>query len=70
MIETTGIRVPQIVTIPRAAEITQLPESYIRGLAKSGKIRHTKAGAKYLLNLEDLCGYLRGEKGADNNVND
>lgn len=50
--------IPRMLTIKQTAALFNLPEHYVRNLAKSGKIIATKAGAKFLINADRLAEFL------------
>lgn len=59
---------PRIRTIPQclkeiksADSNSSITENFIRLLCKSNKVKHFKAGSKFLVNLDDLERYLRFE---------
>lgn len=53
-------KIPQMETIAKTAEIFNLPEHFIRQLARSkqGKVFTIKAGRKYLINTEKFAEFL------------
>lgn len=53
-------KIPQMETIAKTAEIFNLPEHFIRQLARSekGKAFTIKAGRKYLINTEKFADFL------------
>ena len=52
------LNIPRMTTINEAAEITGLAKHFIRQLALQDKIRHVRAGKKFLINIEKLIEYL------------
>lgn len=52
-----------MVTIQKAADLTGLSYSYLRKLCINKQIVHTKAGSKYLINLDKLVEKLNKEVG-------
>jgi len=52
------MEIPTMLTIKQTAEMTKLPEHYIRQLCISGKISCVKAGVKNLINLQKLIEYF------------
>lgn len=50
--------VPTMLTINETAERSGLARHYIRQLCLQNKIRHVKAGNKYLINLEMFIDFL------------
>lgn len=63
----TMVKVPTMVTIKKAAELTGLSYNCLRNLCINEKIIYINAGTKYLINLEKLVEYLNGQrKGKDN----
>jgi len=54
----TMVKVPTMVTIKKAAELTGLSYNCLRKLCISQQIVHIKAGSKFLINLEKLTEYL------------
>ncbi len=53
-----NIKIPTMLTISETAKATNLPAHYIRQLCWDNKIVYTKAGNKYLVNLERLIEYF------------
>lgn len=51
-------KIPTMVTIRKAAELTGLSYNCLRKLCISQQIVHIKAGSKFLINLEKLTEYL------------
>lgn len=49
---------PQMETINKTAEITNLPKYFVRQLVLQRKIKYVKAGKKYLVNVDNLIEYL------------
>lgn len=63
----TMVKMPTMVTIKKAAELTGLSYNCLRNLCINEKIIYINAGTKYLINLEKLVEYLNGQrKGKDN----
>ena len=59
-----GDRIPTMATIQEAANQTGLSYDYIRKLCIQDKIVYVQIGAKRLVNMDKLRGYLnRGEAG-------
>lgn len=55
-------KIPTMLTIVEAAEVTNLSAYRIRQLCLSGQIVHIRAGNKILVNLDRLVEYLnRGD---------
>ena len=54
-----------MVTINKAAELTGVSYSYIRGLCLTKQIVFVKTGCKYLINLEKFVHFLNGEHSQD-----
>lgn len=55
-------KIPTMLTIVEAAEVTNLSAYRIRQLCLSGQIVHIRAGSKILVNLDRLVEYLnRGD---------
>ncbi len=50
--------IPRMMTIKETAEITHLPQHFIRQLVLQKKIVFIRAGTRYLINLERLIDYL------------
>lgn len=57
-------KIPTMLTINETAKVTNLPAHYIRQLCWDNKIVYTKAGNKYLVNLERLIEYLNTQDSA------
>ena len=53
-----NIKIPTMLTVKETARVTNLPVNFIRQLVWDNKIVYTKAGCKYLVNLEKLIEYL------------
>lgn len=53
-----NIKVPHMLSIKETAKVTNLPPWYIRQLCWDNKIVYTKAGNRYLINLEKLIEYF------------
>ena len=51
-------KIPHMETIKATAELTGLPEHFIRQKVISGEIVSVKAGRKYLVNVDKLVEYL------------
>ena len=54
------LKIPTMVTLAEASKQTGLSYDYLRKLCLTGQITHTRAGKKYLINLEKLVDYLNG----------
>lgn len=52
---------PIMRTIREEAKAVQLPEHFVRQLAKSGKIRCVFAGTRCYVNHDSLVAFLNGE---------
>lgn len=59
-----NIKIPTMLTINETAKVTNLPAYYIRQLCWDNKIVYTKAGNKYLINLEKLVEYFNTQDSA------
>lgn len=60
--QTHDLKIPTMLTISEASEITKLSEYRIRQLCITNQIVHIRAGSKYLINLDKLVEYLnRGD---------
>ena len=62
-----NIKIPTMLTINETAKVTNLPVNFIRQLVWDNKIVYTKAGNKYLVNLEKFIEYLNGDTQIDGN---
>lgn len=51
-------KIPTMVTIRKAADLTGLSYDCLRKLCINKQIVHIKAGSKFLINLEKLTEYL------------
>ena len=56
-------KMPRMRTIKEVAEETGLSQWFVRQLCLQKKVAHTKAGTKYLVNVDRFIEYL-------NNIND
>lgn len=54
----TEFKIPKIVTINEAAQLTGLARYFIRQLCLKNQIYYLKAGKKFLINLDKLVEYL------------
>lgn len=59
-----NIKIPTMLTVKETARVTNLPVNFIRQLVWDNKIVYTKAGCKYLVNLEKLVEYLNTQDSA------
>lgn len=59
-----NIKIPTMLTIKETARVTNLPVNFIRQLVWDNKIVYTKAGTKYLVNLDKLVEYLNTQDSA------
>ncbi len=55
-------KIPHMITISKAAELTGVSYSYIRNLCLTRQIVFVKTGCKYLVNLEKLVEFFNGEQ--------
>lgn len=51
-------KTPRMETIKRTAELANVPEYFVRTLARSGKIVCVKAGRKFLVNYDKFVEML------------
>jgi excisionase family DNA binding protein len=52
------IKIPKMVTIVKAAELTGVSYNYVRRLCLTKQIVFVKTGCKYLINLEKFVDFL------------
>lgn len=58
----SDVKIPRMLGLKEAAEVTGLSYYYLRQLCLSNKAVHVRAGNKYLVNLDKLVEYLNGEQ--------
>ena len=58
---TEEIKIPKMLGLKQASEVSGLSYDFLRKLCLQGKITHVRAGCKYLVNMEKLADYLNGE---------
>ena len=49
---------PVMLSVPKAAEVSHLPQHLLRQLCKDGKVKHIRTGNKFLINSNSLIDYL------------
>ena len=59
--EHKEIRVPLMLTIEETAEKSGLSVYTIRTWIKRGKLKHIKAGRKYLISWDNFCDFLNSD---------
>ena len=53
-----NLKIPQMETIKRTAEIFGLPVHFVRDKVNSGEVVAVRAGRKFLVNVERFADYL------------
>ncbi|MDF2951747.1 MAG: binding domain, excisionase family [Anaerocolumna sp.] len=61
MTTETGVKIPRMVSINKASELTGVSYSYIRSLCLTNQIVFVKTGCKYLINLDKFVTFLNGD---------
>lgn len=55
---SNNIKIPQMETIKRTAEICNVPVHFVRAKVNSGEVVAVRAGKKYLVNVDKFVEYL------------
>lgn len=56
---TPPLAIDQLISLPRAAELADVSEGWLRQLVVEGKVRGVKIGRNYLVDLESAKAFTR-----------